>query len=373
MLIKTFNQLVSEMVAHAQASSNSLIRFSPGSILRAVIEAVAGVLLWLQSLVMHVLAKSRASTSTGGDLDSWMADFGLTRLPPINASCSAMRFSRNSAEQEALIPVDATVESSDGTKKYSVVADNNNSDYDPNRGGYVIPVGILSMYVPVRAITEGSAGNAAVGEVDTLTTAIPGVDAVTNTAAITDGLDAETDSAFRERFRNTMKSLSKATEPAIAAAISAVRPGLGYNIVENYNFDGSPNDGYFYVVVDDGTGYPSQQIIYDVAAAIDECRPLTSTFEVYAPQIINADVTFDIETPSPLLHTPTINVVKEAVIEHINGLGLGKPLSITRLAKVIYDASPNVLNVSNMSINLGTYDLVPTSSQVLKPGILVVN
>ena len=78
---KDFDTLVEEQAAIVQGSSSrALLDFSIGSILRAIVEAYAAVAMWLQGLILSVLSLTRAATSSGSDLDSWMADFGLTRL-----------------------------------------------------------------------------------------------------------------------------------------------------------------------------------------------------------------------------------------------------------------------------------------------------
>ena len=91
--LQDFPTLVRNQAAAVSASCATVLDVSVGSVLRAIIEANASVALWMQWLILEVLALTRASTSNGADLDSWVADFGLTRLPAVVASGSA-RFSR---------------------------------------------------------------------------------------------------------------------------------------------------------------------------------------------------------------------------------------------------------------------------------------
>ncbi len=81
-----FPSLVQTMAAAAQAASAQLLDLTIGSILRAVLEANAAIALWLQWLIALVLANSRAATASGADLDSWMADFAVARLPAVAAT-----------------------------------------------------------------------------------------------------------------------------------------------------------------------------------------------------------------------------------------------------------------------------------------------
>src|SRR5690348_9734731 len=80
---KTFDQLVSSQATAMQASaaqggSPKLLDFTVGSVLRAIAEAVASALgLFLQGLVLQVLALTRFATSNDDDADSFAADFGF--------------------------------------------------------------------------------------------------------------------------------------------------------------------------------------------------------------------------------------------------------------------------------------------------------
>ena len=84
--LRTFNALVQSMAAAVEASATQLLDLTAGSTLRAVLEANASIGLWMQWLILQVLRTTRAATSDGADLDSWMADLTLTRLPAVAAT-----------------------------------------------------------------------------------------------------------------------------------------------------------------------------------------------------------------------------------------------------------------------------------------------
>lgn len=92
--LRTFSTLVQNMAAAVQASAMQLLDLTVGSTLRAVIEANASIALWMQWLILQVLRITRAATSSGADLDSWMADLSVTRLPAI-AATGIVTFSRS--------------------------------------------------------------------------------------------------------------------------------------------------------------------------------------------------------------------------------------------------------------------------------------
>lgn len=369
---KDFQTLVREQVAAIQGgTSKVLVDLSVGSILRSVVEAYSAVALWLQGLILQLLATTRAATSSGTDLDSWVADYGLTRLPA-SAASGVVTFSRFTPTQQAVVPVGAIVQTADGTQQYAVTVDTTNPAYNAALGGYVLAAGNASVNAPVLAVSVGAAGNASVNGINTLGQAIPGVDSVTNAAAFTNGADAESDAALRARFVAYVASLSKATKAAVGYAATSLKQGITYTLVENQQYNGTTQNGYFFLVVDDGTGYPSSTFLATVYNAIDAVRPVTSTFGVFAPVVVPANVGMTVTAAVGYDHIATASLVATALTNYINSLPLGTPLAWSRLAQVAYDASPGVTNVSAVLLNGGTADIASTPKQVVKAGTISV-
>jgi uncharacterized phage protein gp47/JayE len=220
--------------------------------------------------------------------------------------------------------------------------------------------------VPVIALVAGSAGNAIGGAVSTIAGAIAGVDTVTNAAAFSNGADAESDAALRTRFIAYVRSLSKATKDAVGYAITSLQQGVTYSLVENETYAGAVQMGYFYVVVDDGTGSPGSTFLSSVYNAIDAVRPLCSSFGVFAPVVVNAAVAMTCTIAPGYDAAATKALVVTAIKTYINSLSLGHPLTYSRLAQIAYDASPGVTNVTGVTLNAGTADLTATAKQVIK-------
>ena len=88
--LQNFSTLVSNAAAAVQGAAVQLVDLTVGSTLRAILEANASMALWLQWLIVQVLQTTRAATSLGSDLDSWMADFAFARLPANAAVASLM-------------------------------------------------------------------------------------------------------------------------------------------------------------------------------------------------------------------------------------------------------------------------------------------
>jgi uncharacterized phage protein gp47/JayE len=366
---KTFATIVSDQVTAIQAASARLIDTTIGSIIRSVAEANAAVVLWLQGLIVALLATTRASTSTEGDLDTWMADFGLTRLPAV-AATGNVTFSRFTATNPAQIPVGARVQTGDGSQVFAVIEDATNPAYAA--GVYTVPAGVSSLVVKVQAVTAGAGNNVVIGAINTLATAISGIDTVTNLAAFTNGADAETDAALRLRFVAYVASLSKATKEAVGYAITSLQTGLSYTLTENQTYPGAVDYGYFYVVIDDGTGVPGSTLVNTVANAIDRVRPVTSRFGVFAPVVIPAAVSMTVEVAAGYDPAATRLAAKNAITNYINALGLGHPLPYTMLASVAYGVTGVSKVLVGYTLNGGTSDIAATPQQVVKASTVTV-
>jgi uncharacterized phage protein gp47/JayE len=362
---KDFNTLVSDQVTSLQAGARVLLDYTVGSIIRSIVEANASVVLWVQSLLAYLLQTIRASTAQGSDLDSWMADYGITRLAAVTAT-GQVTFSRFTTTQQAVVPVGTVVQTADGSQKFTVTVDTTNGAYNAGLGGYVMPIGTASVNVPVQAQTAGSLANVVIGGISSIAQSIVGVDTVTNAAAFTNGANAETDAALRTRFVAYVASLSKATKAAVGFAITSLQVGLSYTLVENLTYGGATQNGYFYVVVDDGTGVPGGTLLTSVSNAIDAVRPVTSTFGVFAPVVVNATVAMTATIAAGYDPAATKALAVTALKNYINSLPLGASLTYSRLAQVAYDASPGITNLTAILLNGGTSDLVATSQQVVK-------
>jgi uncharacterized phage protein gp47/JayE len=369
---QSLSTLVSNFAATVQGRASQLVNFTVGSVLRSVGEATSGVALWLQGQVLQTLSLTRATTSSGADLDSWLAQFGFSRFQAVAATGQAT-FSRFTPTLQAVVPVGQIVQTGDGSQQFQVIADAANAAYNATLGGFVIGAGTASVTVTVQALTPGSGGNVAPASVTVLSQAIPYVDTVTNAAGFTGGVDAESDAAALARFVTWVNSLSRATKSAIGSAIQGVQQNLAYQIFENVAYDGSARQNYFYAVVDDGTGNPPAATLNAITAAISAARPIGTTFNVYAPVVVNAVVSMNIVTAQGYVHGVVAAQVQQAIQSYINTLPIGATLPYAKLTQLAFTASMGVANVTGVTLNGGTADLTCTMQQVIKTNSVTVN
>jgi uncharacterized phage protein gp47/JayE len=311
---------VGMLVAGVQAAANAIIDASVGSITLALAQAVTGVALWLQSLVVQVLALTRAATSFGSDLDSFYADFKFYRLQP-TGSTGSVTFARFTPTLQAVVPIGALVSTGPGGLQFIVTLDTTNAAYNAGLGGYVLAPSVASVTVPVQCQTTGTTGNVLANTITSFVSPIVGVDTVTNGAAFTNGMAAETDPAFRARFPLYLAGLQGADEAAILSAIINTQQGLSYAYVDGYDYPGTTFDpGNFFVVVDDGSGTPPTALLTQVSLNILAVKGAGTRYQVYPPAVLVPTVSLSVRVAPGFVSGTVTNAVNAAVVNAVNAI-----------------------------------------------------
>ncbi len=369
--LQKFSVLVENMAAGVEGGSSQLVDLSIGSVLRALLESAAAVALWMQWLILQVLSMTRAATSTGADLDSWMADFGLVRLQGA-ASAGTVTFSRYTTGLAATIPVGAVVSTNDGQQSFAVVALVSHPAWNGISGYTVAPLA-GGVSVPAQASVAGLAGNVQPGAIGLLSAALPGIDTVTNAAAFSGGADPESDAALRARFQLYINSRSLATVSAISFAVASLQNGLRFTVLENRDTTGAAALGHFWVVVDDGSGAPPATLLQSASTAVEAVRPIGATYAVTGPTIQAVAVQMTLVTSNPLTRTAVQLAVQSAVFAWIAGLPIAGTLALSKIEALAHGADPSVVSVTQTSINGIAADVTASQSGVLIASSIVVN
>lgn len=360
--------LTDRQIAKIQETAPDLIDVNIGSPARAIVEANTSIGIWMQWLVQLLWQADRLSTASGVDVDSFVADFDLTRLPAIPAvgQETFSRLSYSVYDGTASVPVGTRVQSQDNTNAALVIADTANPAYDATSNAYIMGVGVAAVTVPVQNTSAGVAGNVGAGILVDLGSAVSGVDRCTNLVALTGGLDAESDDALKARFRLYIAGLAKADAAAINSAIANVQQGLRWIVQDCVNEVGVFRPGYFVVRVDDGTGAPSSALIARVYAAVDAVRALGIQFSVLPPSVENITVSMTISTAAGTSKLAIIPVVNGAISNYIAGLGFGQTLSIFKLAAIAYGVDQSITAVSGILISGSPADKIAGSGTIFR-------
>jgi phage-related baseplate assembly protein len=364
--LRNFSQTVQDFAAAAQGATATALDFTVGAVLRALTEANASAVLWLQYVALQVLAVTRLATSSGTDVDSFVGDYGLTRLAAV-AATGAVTFTRAYATQPAVILPGSMVKSTDLSQVFSVTIDTTNAAWNVASQAYVMAAGVSTLTVPVQAEVAGSAGNVQPGTLTVLASGLP-VDSVTNALAFTNGVDPESDAALKASFPAYLASLARGTAAAIEFAASQVQAGLFLAVVEN-----TPAMGIFTLVVDDGTGSPPASLLAAVRVAIDPYRPVGSVAFVTGPTLVGVSVELTIMVIAGVSKTALIGPVSSAITAFVDALGVGAALPFTQVASVAYGVSPSIVNVTGVTVNGATLDLPAAPTTVYRTTSVVVS
>jgi uncharacterized phage protein gp47/JayE len=295
----------------------------------------------------------------------------MTRLSAVAAQGS-VTFSRYTPTIAALIPTGTTVTTSDSTTQFTIGADTTHAAWSASQNGYLLGVGVASVTVPVSATVAGSTGNILPGTISLITSALPGIDTVTNALTLTGGLDAETDAAFRLRFQSFINSRTRATAQAVTYAATSIQQGVNCTVQENTDGNGGYAPGKFVVTVDDGSGAPPATLLVSIQTAVDAVRPVGSIFAVNGPTVLPANINLTLAIAAGSNSTTAIAAVNSAITSFVNALPVGSHLPYTRLAQLAYDASPAVTNVTGLTLQGGATDLPATPATVIKIGSLAI-
>ncbi|HXS23996.1 MAG TPA: baseplate J/gp47 family protein [Gemmatimonadales bacterium] len=383
------SQILSNFATAVQGAAKALIDFSVGSILRAIGQGVMGIALWLQGLGLQAAALARFATSYGADADSWGAQFKFPRLPPkpSSGSVTLARFTpTNAASAQAAMSSGtdsngntiwtggAIVETLDGSVEFMLIPDTTQTAYSATTNTYSAAAGISSITATVVCTQAGSVGNVAEGAIELFAVAIPGFDTVTNGAVFENGADAELDPAYKARFPAYLDSLSDGTPAAIRTAVENVQQKATCGLIENEDYAGAPQVGYFTVIVDDGSGDPPSSFQSAAANAIEATRPIATTYGVFAPTILNVAVVLTLTVASGYTHAAVAPIVQAAIEAYMDALTEGQTLPWSKIPEIAWDASPGVANITNWTLNGGTADIVPSGlKQVIKYSSVTVN
>lgn len=370
--LRSFATTVSTAVATAQASCADLLDMGIGSPGRALIESVAGVGLWLQYLGLQILSRTRLATSVGTDCDSFVNDFGMVRLVGTAATGSVTMTCFSPVGQSAVVPAGVLVRTVSGLT-FTVVEDSGSALWSAAQGGYVRAAGTAAITVPVEAMVAGTSGNVAAGALCLMGTSVAGIDTVTNPVAFSNGSDAETDAALRVRFPLWLAAKASGCVSAVENAVAGVQTDISDAVMDGLAADGAVRAGYFTVVIDDGSGAPSDTLVQSVYSAVDAVRACGVGFAVQRPTVLTLTVSMMVTVPASADAVAVQTTLEAAIAADIEACSVGEGYAYSRLAYLAYSAAGvSVVSVTDVLLNGAQADIAAATTQALVAGAISV-
>lgn len=337
-----------------------------------MIESVSALGLWLQYALMQILCRTRLATSVGADCDSFVGDFGMTRLPGVKSLGSVTMTCFSYDNVSAVVRPGVTVRTASALT-FQVVIDRTHECWSTDTGGYVRPVGMPSLTVPVEALSEGIQGNVAIGAISLMGTSVAGIDIVTNLKAFANGSDRETDAQLRQRFPLWLASKASASRSAVENSIAETQNNLSYAVFDGQTANGVTRAGYFTVVVDDGSDHVPEQVIQRVYTSVEANKALGVGFTVQRPVILTVDISMTVLIASDGDVEAARVALTRALSADIKAAQIGASYPFSRLSYVAYvGAGVPVLSVTHILLNGRQDDIPAQASQSLFPGTISV-
>lgn len=323
---KTYDEVLESLMENARQKFGYDMDLSVGTILGQKIRTFAVEIAAHWQALEGAYYSAYVSSAEGQSLDRVVAAVGLARGSPTPAT-GAVTFSiAEAASSDIEIPSGTVV----GLSDESIL-------FETSESGTLV-AGETSVTIPIVAQEAGSSGNASGGTITLIVSSLPGIETISNEAALTGGGDTETDTELRIRAM-THRPVARGTKLALESALLALDGVSDVSIVEDT--DAHTATAY----VSGGTGT-------EISAAIEETRPC------------GIAVSWDYATPLPINVTVTVvgvagisgSVVEDQVDSAISGWlgerGIGEDLSYYDLLLAIAACS-YVSNVSSLSFTDG--------------------
>lgn len=273
----------------------------------------------------------------GEYLDLRCAEQGLTRKPTEKATGTVTFY----GDDGTLIPLGTEIYTDEEIPIYFVTTEEG-----------AITNGSLT--VATEAKEGGVKGNVAIGKITLVTGNITGVASVTNEVDFEGGVDEETDVSLMNRY------FERVQYPATSGNASHYRQwalevaGISdCKIYPVWNGNGTVK----VVLLSDDKKAPSQTIVDNVIAHIENVRPIGATVTIAgATEIpINVSATLVLAEGKTLADAQT--EIETGIIEYLKTLAFNDPIvRYTRIANVILDAH-SVLDYSNLTVNSNTENI----------------
>lgn len=220
--------------------------------------------VWLINtfLVGYVLPNMFVATAKDKWLDLWAWQFNVNRKPATKAVGQVM-IHRAAVKGPALVVPKGTFIQTDpiNGSVYRVVL----------REDAKLPENVLTFVAEVEAELEGAAYNLGEGYYHILTTAVPGIARMVNSAdwLIAAGADKESDDQLRVRIRNQFSGVAKWHIDAAYRSLLMLRAGINTeNIFFEHNAPRGPGSANAFILLD--SGEPSKQMLSDLNTHINQ-------------------------------------------------------------------------------------------------------
>lgn len=308
---------------------SGLTDFTPGSVISTLVCAVAHELKLLYEQMDEAYRRAFIDTASGVALDNVVALLGVSRKLAKNAR-GKVTFRRKDTARAVTIRQNTTVATESGLT-FATVAD------------AVLGVGVATLDVAIEAQEPGPEGNVEADTIVIMPTPPPGLGSVTitNPEPLKEGQVQESDAQLRERAKFRLERSGNATLNAIKFAVLEQVDGVLGVEVTDHSVDASIPLGEVRV------RYSGEADRLAVERVVNQTRAAGVLAQVGAiTRILIAGRFYVIPDTSG---TDATAVFRASVVDAIQALGIGEPLSLRRLNALAYSI-PGLADVAEAQL-----------------------
>lgn len=227
-----------------------------------------------------------------------------------------------------------------------------------------------SIAADIRAVEAGARGNVPAGAITEIPVSIAGVTAVTTANPTTGGTDQETDAALLERLLEKVRT--PATSGNVAHYLQWAKSVSGVGDAKVFPiWDGN---GTVKVVIIDGNKQPTgPEMVTNVAAYIEEVRPIGATVTVESATALNIDVVATLTLTAGAVLVDVKAAFETALTAYLQQIAFKQSyVSYAQVGSLLLD-TPGVLDYSGLTLNTGTGNVTIGNTQVAVKGTVTLN
>lgn len=317
-------------------------------------KVVAGEMVNLYNQLDFCEKQMFPQTATGTYLDKHAQTRDLFRKHA-DSAVGMITFSRSTAAaQDIVIPLGTVCTSSAG----------NNVMYATTEEG-VIPAGSKSVSLAAKASTKGRISNIAAGKIDTLVSAVSGVEQVTNAESFAGGREEEEDESLRKRLLDSYLNVSNGANLKFYEDFALAYPQV-WSAKAAFS---ETAQNQLNLVVSDIFRTTPQSLCEEIQEAIQEARELNIKVNVQQAEVVNQAVSVKIflrELQSVVSQNGLArNFLGDAVLK----LGIGESLNPYTIANGIEEVLDGFQGLEFLN---PTGVVKVNENQILNPGQITV-
>lgn len=300
----------------------------------------------IQSLLAQadwVLEQCFPQTASGQYLDYHAESRGIGRSAATHAEGTLRFYANTAASADYEIPQGTVCMTTSGVKFETTAA-------------ATLSQGTTLVEAAARAVEAGASGNAVAGTVTVFSALPAGIVGCTNPAAFAGGSDEEDDHSLRERILESYRRLPNGANAAYyeqeamgfvgVAAAKAVGRARGIGTVDVY--------------VATHSGAPSDELLSEIAAALEAKREIAVDLRVLAPAEKAVSVRAELSAGDGYGFDEVCREVEAALNAYFTGALLGEPVLTAKLVALIY----GVEGVANCHLLAPSADVAITATEL---------